>query len=129
MVEDDPSRPSGTPTRALRVRIMLEPGTPFGPGKAELLEAIRDTGSIAAAGRRLGMSYQRAWSLVVAMNAHFRQPVVAAAKGGVRGGGAALTPLGDEVLAAYQEIVALAEAATAKRVRWLRGLMAGRKAD
>jgi molybdenum-dependent DNA-binding transcriptional regulator ModE len=30
------------------------------PGKADLLEHIRDTGSIAAAGRRMHMSYRRA---------------------------------------------------------------------
>ncbi len=35
-----------------------------GPGKAELLEHIRETGSISAAGRAMGMSYKRAWMLV-----------------------------------------------------------------
>jgi molybdate transport system regulatory protein len=39
----------------------------MGPGKAELLEGIRETGSIAA-GRRMRMSYKRAWFLVEAMN-------------------------------------------------------------
>ena len=104
----------------LRIRILLAEGEPFGPGKAELLESIRDTGSIAAAGRRMGMSYQRAWDLVAAMNTHFREPVVAAAKGGARGGGTALTPFGVEILAAYREIEALAAAATAERLDWLR---------
>ncbi len=40
------ARPAGR----LRIRILLAAGEPFGPGKAELLEAIRDSGSIAAAG-------------------------------------------------------------------------------
>ena len=44
------------PAGRLRIRILLAAGEPFGPGKAELLEAIRDSGSIAAAGRRMGMS-------------------------------------------------------------------------
>ena len=112
------------PAGRLRIRILLAAGEPFGPGKAELLEAIRDTGSIAAAGRRMGMSYQRAWDLVAAMNAHFREPVVAAAKGGARGGGTALTPLGVEILAAYREIEALAAEATAERLDWLRRQLA-----
>ena len=112
------------PAGRLRIRILLAAGEPFGPGKAELLEAIRDTGSIAAAGRRMGMSYQRAWDLVAAMNAHFREPVVAAAKGGARGGGTALTPLGVEILAAYREIEALAAEATAERLEWLRRQLA-----
>jgi len=112
------------PAGRLRIRILLAAGEPFGPGKAELLEAIRDSGSIAAAGRRMGMSYQRAWDLVAAMNAHFREPVVAAAKGGARGGGTALTPFGVEILAAYREIEALAAEATAERMDWLRRQLA-----
>ena len=119
--------PAETPAQGggrLRIRILLAAGEPFGPGKAELLEAIRDTGSIAAAGRRMGMSYQRAWDLVAAMNAHFREPVVAPAKGGARGGGTALTPFGTEVLSAYREIEALAEAAAADRLEWLRAQLA-----
>jgi molybdate transport system regulatory protein len=112
------------PTGRLRIRILLAAGEPFGPGKAELLEAIRDSGSIAAAGRRMGMSYQRAWDLVAAMNAHFREPVVAAAKGGARGGGTALTPFGLEILAAYREIEALAAEATAEKLDWLRRQLA-----
>jgi molybdate transport system regulatory protein len=125
---DAPAPPlAETPSRGggrLRIRILLAAGEPFGPGKAELLEAIRETGSIAAAGRRMGMSYQRAWDLVAAMNAHFREAVVAPAKGGARGGGTALTPFGTEVLSAYREIEALAEAAAAERLEWLRAQLA-----
>jgi hypothetical protein len=40
----------------------------LGPGRADLLEGIAQTGSIAAAGKRMGMSYKRAWSLVQALN-------------------------------------------------------------
>lgn len=56
----------------------------IGPGKADLLSAIAETGSIAAAGRRLDMSYRRAWLLVETMNRCFRAPLVEAAKGGAR---------------------------------------------
>src|SRR5215213_7513603 len=73
---------------SLRVRVILRPGTLLGPGKADLLDAIDATGSIAAAGRRLGMSYKRAWYLVDTMNAYFRAPVVVSTKGGKAGGGA-----------------------------------------
>jgi molybdate transport system regulatory protein len=108
----------------LRIRVMLAAGTPFGPGKADLLDAIRATGSMAAAGRQLGMSYQRTHDLVAAMNAHFIEPVVAPAKGGSRGGGSILTPLGEQVLATYREIEALAEAATAEKLSWLQERLA-----
>lgn len=78
----------------------------MGPGKADLLGAIAETGSIAAAGRRLGMSYRRAWLLVDSMNRAFREPLVAAAKGGKRGGGARLTATGIEALARYRKMEA-----------------------
>ncbi|MET0328482.1 MAG: LysR family transcriptional regulator [Luteimonas sp.] len=76
----------------------------LGPGKAELLEGIRDTGSISAAGRRMSMSYRRAWQLVEQLNLYFGAPVVATLTGGHGGGGAALTPLGEQVLALYRRI-------------------------
>lgn len=112
------------PTQRLRIRVMLAADTPFGPGKADLLEAIRETGSMAAAGRRLGMSYQRTHDLVAAMNAHFIEPVVAPAKGGSRGGGSALTSFGESVLETYRGIEALAEAATAEKLAWLQARLA-----
>ena len=54
-----------------RLRIVLGGDIALGPGKADLMEGIRDTGSIAAAGRRMGMSYKQAWLLVETMNACF----------------------------------------------------------
>ncbi|MGV8840378.1 MAG: winged helix-turn-helix domain-containing protein [Bauldia sp.] len=83
----------------------------MGPGKAQLLDLIRETGSIAAAGRRMRMSYKRAWSLVVTMNRCFREPLVTLSRGGADGGGASLTDLGVRVLADYRRLVALVEAA------------------
>ena len=102
---DKPPGPSRrAPLAQLHLRIHLGPEVALGPGKADLLEGIRATGSIAAAGRQLGMSYKRAWVLVDTMNACFRTPLVAAAKGGKTGGGAALTPLGENVLASYRRM-------------------------
>jgi molybdate transport system regulatory protein len=95
----------------LHVRVVLDSGVAIGPGKAELLEAIRETGSIAAAGRRMGMSYRRAWTLIEELNAVFSTPLVEAAKGGAGGGGASLTQLGARLLAAYRTIEQEAEAA------------------
>ena len=64
-----------------RIRILLGSSIAIGPGKAALLEAIGETGSIAAAGRRMGMSYRRAWVLTKTMNACFQEPLIEAAKG------------------------------------------------
>ena len=98
----------------LKLKIMLFCGdvTAMGPGKAELLEAIEREGSISAAGRVMGMSYRRAWSLVDTMNRCWTEPVVQTAVGGGSKGGARLTPFGLRLLKAYRDLDArLTEAA------------------
>ncbi|NOG73654.1 winged helix-turn-helix domain-containing protein [Roseicella sp. DB1501] len=123
MTKSPPERPLG-----LQLRVLLPdpPGGPpaMGPGKAELLEGIRDTGSIAAAGRRMGMSYKRAWFLVEAMNGTFRGALVEASKGGTGGGRAALTPLGATILAAYRRLEQLAAEAGAAELAVMREALA-----
>jgi molybdate transport system regulatory protein len=108
---------------AVRLRIILGDAIAVGPGKADLLEGIRETGSIAAAGRRMDMSYKRAWLLVETMNACFKQPVVEAAKGGKAGGGARLTPLGEEVLRRYRRMQAATERAIGRDLAALKRSM------
>lgn len=109
---------------AIVLRLTLSDRVALGPGKAALMEQIRDTGSIAAAARQMGMSYQRAHDLVSALNVDFQAPLVETAAGGMRGGGARLSPLGEEVLAAYREMEALALSATEARRTWLRARLA-----
>jgi molybdate transport system regulatory protein len=86
------------------VRILAGSQIAIGPGKADLLRAIDETGSISAAARRMGMSYRRAWLLVHTMNECFEPPLVEAAKGGTTGGGAQLTPTGRDVLRHYDDV-------------------------
>jgi molybdate transport system regulatory protein len=107
---------------ALKLRILFD-GAMIGPGKAQLLEEIRATGSIAAAGRRMQMSYKRAWSLVEEMNAAFSDPLVASARGGTGGGGAALTETGETVLRLYLQALKRAETAAAAPVAALEALL------
>ncbi|MSO81227.1 MAG: LysR family transcriptional regulator [Alphaproteobacteria bacterium] len=103
----------GNRTLGARLRVVLGPDVAIGPGKAGLLDAIKATGSIAAAGRRTGMSYRRAWFLVDTMNACFRTPLVETSRGGTGGGGhAGLTELGEEVLSRFRRM----EQATAMAV-------------
>jgi molybdate transport system regulatory protein len=91
-----------SPRLKLSLRLMHYDEIAFGPGKAELLESIVRTGSISAAGKSMAMSYRRAWQLVDVMNRCFKSPLVETAKGGSHGGGAWLTPLGEEVLRQYR---------------------------
>ncbi len=86
----------------LRIRIVFGDAEMMGPGKAELLERIDRCGSIAAAGREMGMSYKRAWEIVGRLNGMFRQPVIESTRGGPGGGGAVLTQTGREILALYR---------------------------
>ena len=78
----------------LKLTIVLDSGARIGPGKVALLESVRDTGSIAAAGRAMGMDYKRARLLVDSLNRAFDTPAVTRVTGGAGGGSATLTPSG-----------------------------------
>lgn len=94
----------GNRTLGARLRVVLAPEVALGPGKADLLDAIRQHGSIAAAGRSLGMSYKRAWSLIEGLNSDFGTPLVHTTKGGKSFGGAELTATGERVLSLYRRM-------------------------
>jgi molybdate transport system regulatory protein len=102
----------GTPKRtatvagktSLHLRIDFGDERSIGPGKIRLLELIRDTGSISAAGRALAMSYRQAWLLVDELNRMFREPVVIAQTGGGGGGGAVVTETGNDVVRLYRDM-------------------------
>jgi molybdate transport system regulatory protein len=90
-----------------RFRILHGTVIAFGPGKADLLEALQQTGSIMKASSRLGMSYMRAWTLIRTMNLCFQEPLVVALRGGMRGGGgASLSGTGRQVLSLYRRMEA-----------------------
>jgi molybdate transport system regulatory protein len=90
------------PSNVIRLRVPIGDNIAIGPGKAALLEAIIETGSISAAGRKIKMSYRKAWLIVKDMNGFFKEPVVIASKGGAKGGGASLTAMGHKVLKKYR---------------------------
>ncbi len=71
----------------LSIRLDLTDCDSIGPGKIALLE-----------------SYRRAWLLVEQINKSLSQPAVTAATGGASGGGAALTPVGVQVIELYRAI-------------------------
>jgi molybdate transport system regulatory protein len=93
-------------------RIYLGDEIALGPGKAELLGHISETGSISEAARRMDMSYNRAWLLVRTMNRCFKEPLVLASRGGDSHGGAQLTAFGKQVLSLYRRLESKFIAAT-----------------
>lgn len=111
-----PSLSSSALDAKTRFRVQIKHAVAIGPGKADVLQAIAETGSIAESGRRLGMSYQRVWSLVRAMNGDFVEPLVHTQRGGAAGGGAELTDTGKRVLSLYRAIERDAELAVARRL-------------
>ncbi len=90
----------------LKAQLLCGAELAMGPGKADLLEAIEQVGSISAAGRKLGMSYRRTWLLVDTMNRCWAEPLVDAVAGGGQSKGARLTDAGREILAAYRALEA-----------------------
>jgi molybdate transport system regulatory protein len=116
--------PSGGPARP-QIRIMFRKAIAMGPGKADLLRAIGQAGSISAAARELGMSYRRAWLLVDTMNQCFQRPLVETLTGGQHGGGARVTDLGYEVLRRYVEMEAKAAQSVQKELDEFARLMTG----
>jgi molybdate transport system regulatory protein len=106
-----------------QLRLMAGDDIALGPGKADLLQAIHDHGSITAAGKQLGMSYRRAWLLVDTMNRCFSAPLVESAVGGQGGGGAHLSELGLTVLAHYRRLQRDVEAVAAAYEKELQGYL------
>jgi molybdate transport system regulatory protein len=93
-------------TLRIVVRLYCGDEIAMGPGKADLLDAIREHGSISAAGRAMDMSYRRAWLLVDTMNRCWREPLVATSPGSAHGGGARVTPMGAQVLGHFRALQA-----------------------
>jgi molybdate transport system regulatory protein len=101
------------------VRIDFPDKERLGPGKMQLLEHIRATGSISAAGRAMDMSYRRAWLLVSALNMMFATQVVDSQRGGKQGGGAVVTEFGEELLRRYHAMEQKVDTALSSDFEWL----------
>src|SRR5580692_6546409 len=120
---------SGRSLPSLSVRIDLDAEGRIGPGKIQLLENIRECGSISAAGRAMDMSYKRAWDLVDEINRICRQAAVERQTGGKNGGGAMLTPFGTSLVARYRKIERAASSAVRKELLGLQSDIGRSKKD
>ncbi len=116
-------------TAVTRLRFVFGEARILGPGRVDLLEGIRATGSIAAAGRAMRMSYKRAWTLVEELNATFDAPLVEMRRGGAGHGGAVLTAFGEEVVGRYRAMQAASDRAIAADLEALLRRVAGGPPD
>nr|WP_321845980.1 LysR family transcriptional regulator [Paraburkholderia bannensis] len=113
------------PAVRFRMRVIQDETVALGPGKVQLLEAVRDHGSISAAARSLNMSYRRAWLLMDELNRALESPATVSEHGGQSGGGSTLTPVGEEIIRLYRGIEARAAASCAPEIAALTKLVKG----
>lgn len=92
------------PVARFRLRLSVGERVAIGPGKVELLEAIRDRGSLSSAAAALGISYRRAWTMLDELSSALKRPAVETATGGTQGGGTRLTPTGTDIIERYRRI-------------------------
>ena len=109
----------------LSLRIDFGDNRRLGPGKIRLLELIGEHGSISAAGRQMGMSYKRAWTLIDTLNAMFATPLVTARVGGAGGGKAELTVMGHTVVRAYRTMEEQAAAVSHQHLQTIEAQLTG----
>jgi len=89
----------------LRCWIAVDGEKFFGPGPAELLQQIEESGSIAKAAKAMKMSYKKAWDIIDLLNSSGQKPYVVSFKGGEKGGGAELTATGKKVVTRYNSLI------------------------
>lgn len=87
---------------AATLRILMDGDKAFGPGLAQLFEGIEAYGSLRRSAAEMGMSYNKAWNIVKNSEALLGRSLVTRRAGGAKGGGAALTDAGRDLLARYR---------------------------
>ena len=76
----------------------------FGPGVCELLEKIRETGSIQAAAARMEMSYSKAWKILKRAEEEMGLSLITRVTGGKNGGSSTLTAAGEAAVHDFREM-------------------------
>jgi molybdate transport system regulatory protein len=97
---------SRTSRTTLKGQLFLAAGEQesFSHRQIELLQAIREAGSISAAAKQVGISYKTAWDRIDAMNNLADQPLVVRSAGGAHGGGTRLTEFGEKILSGFHAL-------------------------
>jgi len=103
------NRQAGKGQMEIRCKVWLERDGEilFGKGRAQLLRAVDEEGSLAKAAKRLNMSYRAAWGKVRASELHLGVKLVE--PGTVGRHGMVLTPEGRRMLAEYERLLREAE--------------------
>lgn len=86
-----------------RIWIDTEKGAFLGYGRIELLEKIKDTGSLRKAAIDMKMSYQQAWLLIKQMNENAGESLVTLQRGGKNGGTTVVTAKALELIQTFKD--------------------------
>ena len=78
--------------------------TMTGPGVCELLERIRETGSIQAAAAGMELSYTKAWKILNRAEEELGTSLITRVSGGRNGGSSTLTSAGEEAVKDFREM-------------------------
>ncbi len=84
-----------------RIWINTPEGKLVGKGRIELMEKIKQFGSIRQAALAMEMSYRQAWQLIDDMNTKAKTPLVTSSRGGKGGGNAIITAEGEKLIKVY----------------------------
>ena len=85
---------------------MLYSGDTFilGEGKAELLELIKEKGSISSAAKEMNMAYRHAWGEIKEIEEATGEEILKSTRGGEQRGGSQLTDFAQELLEEFEEL-------------------------
>lgn len=122
-----------TPRRTKRARADPQPDTVLTPHckiwlerdgqialsdwRVELLELVQETGSLAAAAKRLKVPYRTAWYKLKDLEARWGIPLLVTASGGAAGGGSRLTKEAQQIVGRFQRVTAGVRQLVEERVR------------
>ncbi len=85
--------------------------------RVQLLKHIGETGSLAEAAQRMGLSYRRAWGKIREIEQNLGVTLVQSEIGGAGGGGSHLTRRGERLVALYQRFRQLMESDLGKEFK------------
>ncbi|MCI0776715.1 MAG: LysR family transcriptional regulator [Chloroflexi bacterium] len=87
--------------------------------RVRILQLVRETGSLAQAAERLGLSYRRVWGKVREIEQNLGLSLVESEVGGAGGGGSSLTEDGERLVALYERFRRRMEGELGKEFRQL----------
>ena len=85
----------------MKVRVFRKEGA-FGPGVAELMRHVEETGSLSEACRCMGMAYSKGWRIMKHAEEDLGFTLMEGSRGGSRGGRTMLTGEGKDFLRRYE---------------------------